>query len=98
MNPFERFRNFPLHYTEFYEHSLELVLLSPAAVTWIQLILRSYYKIKLLPFLHTTGYRHSVFVDIENKFGQGPNALVSWGGPDRTKCHIISNSIVEFLE
>lgn len=38
-SPFERFKNFPLHVTEFYEHTLESTILSPAAVFWIQMIL-----------------------------------------------------------
>ena len=96
-SPFERFQNFPLYVTEFDEHCLEYVVLSAAGVIWIQTILLQYYKKRLLPFLHTTGYRHSVFVDAENMFGRGPNALVSWGGPDRTLCHVISDSIVDFL-
>jgi hypothetical protein len=62
------------------------------------MILLQYYKVKLLPFLHTTSYRHSAFIDIDNQFGFGPNALVSWGGPDRTQCHIVGRSILEFLE
>ncbi len=47
--------------------------------------------------MHTTGYRHSVFVDIDNLYGLGHNALISWGGPDRTKSEFISSSIIDFL-
>jgi hypothetical protein len=64
MDPFKKFRNFPLHQIEFQEHVLQLAILSPAAVTWIHFILKQYYEIKLLPLLHTTGYRHSAFVDV----------------------------------
>ena len=38
-SPFERFRNYTLHTTEFYEHTLEFSILSPAAVLWIQMVL-----------------------------------------------------------
>jgi hypothetical protein len=62
------------------------------------MILLQYYKKKLLPILHTTAYRHSIFVDVENIFGHGPNALISWGGPDRTKVHLVGTSILGFLE
>jgi hypothetical protein len=37
-------------------------------------------------------------VDVDNLFGHGPNALVSWGGPDRSLCHVVSPSILTFLE
>jgi hypothetical protein len=40
MNLFEKFQNFPLHQMEFQEHTLELVVLSPAAVLWISRILK----------------------------------------------------------
>ena len=39
-----------------------------------------------------------IFVDCEQRLGRGPNALVSWGGPDRSKCMIISDSLLHFLE
>lgn len=35
---------------------------------------------------------------MENKFGYGPNAMISWGGPDRSKCHLVARSVIEFLE
>jgi hypothetical protein len=98
VDPFRKFRNFTLSYVEFQEHTLQLVFLSPAAVTWIQMILKQYYQVETLPFLHTTGYRHSAFVDVNNLYGLGHNAIISWGGPDRKKSHVLASSIIEYLE
>ena len=37
-------------------------------------------------------------MDVNNIYDLGANAIISWGGPDRTKSQLIANSIIEFLE
>jgi hypothetical protein len=90
--------NLILETTEFYEHTLSLALLMPPMAAWLQTMLNNRYKISILPFMHTLGYRHCVYVDVENKFDLGANTLISLGGADKKRCLILHRSILGFLE
>lgn len=39
-----------------------------------------------------------MYVDSENRFGRGPNALISLAGSDKRRCLVIADSILGFLE
>lgn len=90
--------NLQLEYTEFYEHQLSMCLLMPPMATWLQLMLMHRYKMVILPIIHTMGYRHCVYLDVENKFGRGNNTLISLGGQDKKYCQIIGTSLLGYLE
>jgi hypothetical protein len=51
----------------------------------------------MLPFLHTTGYRQSAFIDFQNIYGRGPNAVFCWGGPDRSQSQYLAASLYDYL-
>ena len=70
----------------------------PPVISWLQLMGNSHLKITILPVFATLGYKHCVFVDSENRFGRGPNTLVSVGGPDMRKCLILGTSLLDYLE
>ena len=55
-------------------------------------------QINFLPIMHTTAYRHTSFVDVENTFGQGVGAILSQGGSDRSMFQVVAPDIVTFLE
>jgi len=77
---------------------MKIIFLSAPSVYMIQDLIRKHVGITVLPFLHTQRYRHTVYIDAENTFGEGHNALISNGGPDRSMVQVLSKSIVDFLE
>lgn len=90
--------NLTLETVEFHEHTLNLAILMPPMAAWLQTMLFHRYHIELLPILHTLGYRHCIYVDVQDKFGMGPNAMISLAGSDKRKCLIVSRSILDYLE
>ena len=59
---------------------------------------RTHGQYRSLPFLHTKNYKHYVHIDALNEFGRGHGALISQGGDNGHKGHIIAENILTFLE
>jgi hypothetical protein len=49
--------------------------------------------IKAFPFTHILKYRQACFIDINNSFGRGHNAVYSITGVDKTQALFISSSL-----
>ena len=54
--------------------------------------------VRVLPLMHTEKYRHMLVVDSENSFNQGIGAIVSMGGEDKSKAHLLARDLISFLE
>jgi hypothetical protein len=48
--------------------------------------------------MHTMRYKHIVHIDSENAFGHGIGAVISQGGEDKYKAHLLAPNILGFLE
>ncbi|CDW77167.1 UNKNOWN [Stylonychia lemnae] len=96
-NQYYIIENFKLTTTSFYDHKLELCLLSPSSMKMIQNILKQRYGFHQLPLMHIMNYRHSIIVDAENKFGMGHGALIQQGGPDRSVVVFMAPDILSYL-
>eukprot|EP00350_Pseudokeronopsis_sp_OXSARD2_P000941 CAMPEP_0170551410 /NCGR_PEP_ID=MMETSP0211-20121228/9401_1 /TAXON_ID=311385 /ORGANISM="Pseudokeronopsis sp., Strain OXSARD2" /LENGTH=69 /DNA_ID=CAMNT_0010858543 /DNA_START=495 /DNA_END=704 /DNA_ORIENTATION=+ len=52
-NVYETLANYKIHTIQFYEHSMELVFLSPPSLHLIQGLIMTHAAINILPFMHT---------------------------------------------
>eukprot|EP00347_Sterkiella_histriomuscorum_P002208 403369051 len=97
-NQYYIIENYKLLNTRFYDHHLQLCLLSPSTVKMVQNILYQRYKQIQLPFMHVLNYRHSLIIDVNNDYQQGHGSLISQGGPDRTVFLYLGKDILSYME
>jgi hypothetical protein len=55
------------------------------------------YDLKVIPVMHTLGYRHLIYLDTLNVFGCGPNAMISFSVRDKSKCQVLSTNFTDYL-
>ena len=90
--------NLSLETTEFYGNSLDLTFVMPPVTAWLQMIIRSHFNQTLLPILATLGYKQCAFVDAQNIFGRGTNAVINWAAGDHSQALLLSESLLGYLE
>jgi hypothetical protein len=73
-----------------------MILVAEVARDFQNLMLTK-YELKVLPVIHTMGYRHLIYLDTNNEFGCGPNAMVSMSGRDKSICHVVNMDFKDFL-
>ena len=73
------------------------MILVPEVARDFQNLMLVKYELKVLPVMHTMGYRHLIYLDVKNEFGCGPNAMVSMSGRDKSICHVVSRDFKDFL-
>lgn len=93
----EYFSNFKLTSLIFNNYDLQTVLLSPSSILNFRMILQLKTGLKCFPFTHTNKYRQCNFVDLNNYFGRGPNAILSITGTDKSQALFIAPSIESYL-
>jgi hypothetical protein len=89
--------NLPVHEMKFYTNNLLLTLLLPEIAREFSVLMLTKYELKMLPVMHSLGYRHLIYLDTLNLFGCGPNAMISISGSDKSKCHILSGDFTSYL-
>lgn len=93
----EFFANFKLWTLQLPNHNLQQVLLTPSALLNFRNIMESKCGIKAFPFTHTNKYRQITFIDINNIFERGCNAVYSIQGVDRTSALYLFESPEAYL-
>jgi hypothetical protein len=62
------------------------------------MLLETKARLRALPIFHINSYRLLAFVDYNNQFGKGPNAIFSMNGLDKSTALLISPSIEALFE
>lgn len=93
----EYFTSFKLHSVFINNYHLQEVLLTPSSLLNFRMIMLYKQGINCFPFAHTNRYRQLKFIDINNTFGQGHNAIISVTGTDRSKAVVVAPSIKHYL-
>ena len=82
---------------KFNQHNLEMMFLVPSAIRNFREMIKLKSGIDAFPFGHTHKYRQCTFVDIQNYFGRGHNAMYSVNGLDKSHALFIFESPLAYL-
>ena len=93
----QEFQCFPLWNLKFERHTLTQVLLTPPIGLKLRELIKEKFGFNCLPLTHTDKYRQATFVDIDNVFGKGTNAMMSITGVDKSHAMFVMKNPLLYL-